>query len=268
MAIFYRVGDTQPPLRIEVQDLGQPIDITNLQVMVTWVKADGTYISETEATKVPPDVDGLVDYEWQSGDLDVEGPYQAMVRLKATDGSYYSLTDPPVLQIEVLPNPLDMPSVVLDDTIPQVSSYDIAVHLQIPVSEIDLSFAQSAISRARSLAYVLPQMWRRPGPLSPRDNWLMKELVTMLAAREYSISPAVTYGPFQSETIGSYQYKLKDAADLGLGLTGNGNIDGLIDYFARLMLVGDSSFDIAWPDWYQPATTQVWDPTFPRGEQG
>lgn len=266
MAIFYRVGDTQPPLRVEVQDLGQPIDITNLSVMVTWVRPDGTYISEREATKV--DIpNGFADYDWENTDLTIEGSYRAQVRLKASDNSYYSLTDPPHIGIEVLANPLDPPSTALDDTIPLINGYDIAVQLQIPTGDLDENYTQAAISRARTLAYVLCQMWRGPGPLVARDQWLMKELVKMLAAREYVTNPAIVYGAFKSETIGSYQYQLKDKNSLESLPTGIPNIDGLIEYFVALMSIRGDSIDIAFPDWYQPATTRIWDPADPSNFQ-
>ena len=268
---LYRVGDTLPALRINVQDGGVSIPLTGLDVYVRWQKPDGSEIPERQATDIDT-ANGICQYVWQVGDLDLVGIYSAIFQLApesdATQRS--SLTNPPLVQIEVLSNDF----AGLDNNypmLPLITPNDVALVLGTDISQLDGNRLLYAIQRGRMLTYVFGEFWKCPGlTLDPQGIIVASQLEAALAAREYQSNPAITFSPIKKETIGSYSYEMREGNVTSSkqqtgGVTGIPDIDAMIGYLKWLTYgCGQSTdIDIAYPDWRQPLTTAILDPSLP-----
>src|SRR4051812_34303605 len=214
--IVYRVGDLLPVLTIKVMDGGVVVDLTALDVYVRWQRPDGTLIAERTAVPQAPPTSGLANYVWIAGDLTIQGLYNAIVQLAPTGQptKRYSLTNPPLIEIEVLDNvfaTLDNPYPMF----PSISGNDVAIVLQQSVSDLDGNRLVASIERGKSLAYVYGDFFRCAGTnaLDTQATAVTKSLIINLAAREYTSNPSVIFGPFKKETIGSYSYEMRDTVN-------------------------------------------------------
>lgn len=253
MTNVYRVGDTLPNLRILVRDAGAIVNLTNVEVMVRWQKPDGTTIPERAAAKTEP-LQGEAEYQWQSGDLSVSGVYQAIVQLETTSGGRYSLTDPPLVQIEVITNDFEVNP--LFNLVPTPSLQEVASLLGLDPTSIDSYRMLQVIQRARHLTYAYIGMPQCAGVSWEGENGaLLGDLVGLLAAREWVSPPSVTYGPYRGETYGSYDYQLripqKPSELRPWAITGQPEIDSLIAYFRELChtAAAGGAISIDYPEW-------------------
>lgn len=271
--IYYRVGDTLPALRINVEDLGVPIDLTNLDVLVRWEKPDGTTISERTASVAGDPTLGQVDYLWQAGDLDQPGSYFAIVQLQPhSTTDRWSLTNPPLIEIDVLAD-----SFTSDETfpwLPQVGIAYVSNLINLDPNSIDATRMRSNIERARRLAYVYGEFWRCAGAgnLTGMDSTILADLVALLAGFLYMNEPSVAYGPYLSQQYGSYQYELrasnKNIGDANGQVTGIPEADALINYFQMLNKQCTSSIDITYPEWYRNLIDRTRDPLYWQNRRG
>lgn len=268
--ILYRVGDLLPALSILVKDGNAITNLTTLDVYVRWQKPDGTQIAERQATVAVDPTTGIANYVWQVGDLDQQGIYKALIQL-APDGNptqRYSLTNPPLIEIEVLAN--DFASADTSLLLPYPSSSQVASLLNMDLADMDGNILTMAIERGRTMAYAYAQLWRCPGlVLDAIGNRMAKELIAELAAQSYVTNPIVAYGPYKKETFGSYSYEMKEGNILGTrqqsgGKTGIPALDAMISYLAWLCYGCQATgVDIAYPDWVQPVTYTIEDPSLP-----
>lgn len=260
---FYRVGDLLPPLEIHVRDNGVIIDLTPVIVQVRWQRPDGSEIAEREAVPLDVPTSGNAIYDWELGDLSIPGVYRAIVQLESrSSAERFSLTDPPVLDIEVLSE--DFEPVI--PGLPLPSAFHVAALLGIDAGTLNGATVTYAIGRASRLAAVYTQMWRCPGhALSDTDSLLMRDLIAELAAWALTSNPTVTYGPYAKEAMGSYSYTLRDASTAagGTAVTGIPHIDQMADYFVRLFRNCDETGGLAieYPEWWTPFTEMLSDPT-------
>ena len=256
---YYRVGDLLPVFAITVRDAGVAIDLTGMNVYVRWERPDGTDIAERAATITDAD-EGECAYTWVNGDLTVPGIYRAIVQLapSGSPSSRRSLAQPPLIEMEVLAN--DFPD--RDTTlamVPMPSGEEVAILLGKSVTEMDANVLINAIERARRLAYVTAHIDRIGGALGGAATVLLRDLVAQLAALLISQPPSATYGPFQKEVIGSYEYDLKRAsAD---GKFGIAQIDALVDYFRDLARQQGDLIGVEYPEWWSPITYRLEDPS-------
>jgi hypothetical protein len=250
----YRVGDLLPPLRIAVRDGTVVVPLTGTRVMVRWQKPDGTLIAEREAPALDA-AQGLAAYQWQAGDLDQAGLYEAIVQLDRS-GMRYSLTDPPLVQVEVLTNDFGAADPLTQ--VPLVGQ---------TVDELSGTQLELAIERGRYLAWSYSNLWQTPGlGLGSVDQRLLAELAAQLAAYDLMTPPQVQYGAFKKETIGSYSYEVR-AAVAGGG-TGVEAIDELVRYFRALVKASAAGLDIMYPEWRQPLIERYLDPLYGGGSAG
>lgn len=270
--ISYRVGDLLPALTILVKDGGQTTNLSTLDVYVRWQYPDGTEIAERQATVVNGDA-GMASYEWQAGDLSKVGIMRAMIQLSPEGNSAqrYSLTNPPLIEIEVLEDAFPD----IDATLPMLptpTGSEVADALQVDVSALDGSRLLYSIQRARSLLYTYAELWRCPAlVLDPIATRMARDLVVMLAAQNYATNPLVIFGPMKKEVFGSYSYELKEGNIVTTrqqtgGKTGIPAADSILSYLMWLCRGCDPNvggIEIMYPDWTQPVTTVVPDPTFP-----
>lgn len=270
--ILYRVDDVLPALGILVKDGNVIQPLTTLDVYVRWQKPDGTEIPERQAVVAADPTTGIANYVWEAGDLDQAGTYKALVQLspEGNPTTRYSLTNPPLIEIEVLSNDF-VPS---DNTLllPYPSSSQVAALLNRDLADMDGNILTMSIERGRTLAYAYARMYRCPGlVLDPLGQRIAKELISELAAQAYVSNPIVAYGPYKKETFGSYSYEMKDTNLLGTrqqtgGVTGLPALDAMVAYLAWLCGGCEATgVDMIWPDWTQPATERVIDPTLPIG---
>lgn len=272
--IVYRVGDVLPVLTIKVMDGGAVVDLTALDVYVRWQRSDGTVIAERTALPQAPTTSGLANYVWQTGDLNIVGLYTAIVQLAPTGQSNqrYSLTNPPLIEIEVLANTFATLSNPYPD-FPTISGNDVAIVLQRQITDLDGNRLVASIERGKSLAYVYGEFFRCNGtnPLTEQASAVVKSLISNLAAREYTANPSVIFGPYKKETIGSYGYEMRDAVNTKNSpnsITGIPELDAMIEYLRYFNhLCGPEPVDILFPDWTQPVTTTIPDPTIPLGNR-
>jgi hypothetical protein len=272
--VVYRVGDLLPSLGIVVQDGNSLTDLTTLDVYVRWQKPDGSLIAERQAA---PDGDqtankGLAFYAWQAGDLSIPGVYRAIIQL-SPDGNpaqRYSLTNPPLTEIEVLAN--DFAGLDTTLLLPYPSGYDVAQLLHRDPATMDGNLLSMSIERGRTMAYAYAELWRCPGlVLDPIGTRMARELVAELAAQAYVTNPLVAYGPYKKETFGSYSYEMKEGNLLGTkqqsgGKTGIPALDAMIAYLGWLCYGCQAAgIDVIYPDWVQPVTERTLDPALPIG---
>lgn len=270
--ILYRVGDTLPALGIQVKDGNQITNLATLDVYVRWQKPDGTLIPERQATVAADPTTGIANYAWQAGDLNQAGTYKALIQV-APDGNTvdrYSLTNPPLTEIEVLSNDF-----VPSDTsllLPYPSAGQVAALLKMDLTTMDGNVLTMSIERGRTLAYAYAQLWRCPTlVLDPLGIRIAKELIAELSAQAYITNPIIGYGPYKKEVFGSYSYELKNSNLTGTrqatgGKTGLPALDAMIDYLAWFCHGCDPNVggvQIMFPDWSQPVTTTIPDPLFP-----
>jgi hypothetical protein len=268
--ILYRVDDVLPQLGILVKDGNTIQDLTTLDVHVRWQKPDGTEIAERQAVVAPDPTTGIANYVWIAGDLDQAGTYKALIQLspEGNPTARYSLTNPPLIEIEVLSNDF-----VPSDTsllLPYPSSSQVAALLNMDLADMDGNILTMSIERGRTLAYAYAELWRCPGlVLDPIGERIAKELIAELAAMSYVTNPLVMYGPYKKETFGSYSYEMKDGNLLGTrqqtgGKTGLPALDAMVNYLAWLCGGCEApGVDLLYPDWTQPVTYRVEDPSLP-----
>lgn len=270
--ILYRVNDLLPNLGIQVQDGNVITPLNTLDVWVRWQRPDATLIPERQAPVVGDPALGIASYVWQTGDLTVPGVYRAIIQLspQGSPNLRYSLTNPPLTEIEVLTN--DFAGIDTTIQLPYPSGSEVAALLQKNLGDMNSNILIQAIERGRVLAYAYAGLWRCPAlVLDPLGQRIARELVAELAAQSYVTNPLIAYGPYKKETFGSYSYEVKDTNLLGArqqtgGKTGIPALDAMISYLAWLCFgCQNVGIDITWPDWVQPVTERVIDPTIPIG---
>lgn len=270
--VVYRVGDLLPGLGIQVQDGNAITNLTTLDVFVRWQKPDGSLIPERQATVTGDPTAGLAVYDWQVGDLSVPGVYRAIIQLSpdSNPSQRYSLTNPPLTEIEVLAN--DFAAFDTTLLLPYPSGYEVAQLLHMDPGSMDGNLLSMSIERGRTMAYAYAGLWRCPGlVLDPIGTRMARELIAELAAQSYVTNPLVSYGPYKKETFGSYSYEMKESNLLGTkqqsgGKTGLPALDAMIAYLMWLCAGCEATgIDIIYPDWVQPVTEQTLDPALPIG---
>lgn len=256
---YYRVGDVLPVLDITVLDAGVPINLTSLTVYVRWQRPDQTLIAERTATKTAP-AEGRCTFAWQVGDLTVPGVYRAIIQLAPTadTSQRQSLEQPPDLYVEVLPNDFGARDVELDAVVPIPTAHEVAMAMNVTAAELESDLTVSAIERARRLAYVHAHI-NRLGALSTLQTNMLRDLVAQLAAMLLTSPPSVTYGPYQREQMAAYSYEVRGAA--ADGLFGIPPIDALITYFRDEARGTGLGIAVAYPEWWQPVTERLVDPS-------
>jgi len=260
---YYRVGDVRPNLQILIRDSGMIIDVTNINVYVRWQRADQTEIAERLAAKVDAS-NGVCAYEWEEGDLTVPGAYHAIIQLSPVGSPTIrqSLETPPQMHVEVLPNDFDERDATLDAVMPVPTSYEVALAMGNAGSQIDGDVMMTAINRARRLAYIQCHIFLLVGAdLTPLQTNMLRDLTAQLAALLIVQQPSVVYGPFQKESIGSYDYELKKI-DTEVDLYGVTSIDAIIKYFREhVQSVMAPGLWVEYPEWWQPITERLSDPS-------
>ena len=256
---YYRVDDLLPAFAITVEDAGLPIDVTNLNVYVRWQRADGTEIAERTAAKVDA-TNGVCAYEWTEGDLSVPGVYHAIVQLASISApsARQSLEQPPEMHLEVLPNTFGERDAMLDQMVPVPTAREVALALNLTLADLDSDVLVAAIDRARRLAYVQCHLYLIGGLSTLQSNMLL-DLVTQFAAMVVTQAPGVIYGPYQREQMAAYSYDLRKGAEDGL--YGIPQIDSLITYFRDLGRLNSKGIWVASPEWWQPVTERLVDPS-------
>lgn len=272
--ILYRVGDILPQLSILVMDGGTVTNLTTLDVYVRWQKPDGTLIPERQAVPATDPTTGIANYVWVNGDLDQVGIYRAIIQLSPQGNpvTRYSLTNPPLTEIEVLANDFSGADTTLP-LIPTPTGEEVAAILHTTVTAMDGTLLTQSIDRARTLTYTYAELWRCPAlVLDPVGQRMARELVAILAATGYATNPMVLYGPLKKETIGSYSYEMRDPQALKPGQvaskTGNPQADSIISYLMWICRAVDPNvggIEIIFPDYVQPVTTTIEDPLLPIG---
>lgn len=272
--VIYRVGDLLPSLTIQVVDGSTVPNLSTLDVWVRWQKPDGSLIAERQANVQGDGSTGLADYVWLVGDLDQVGLYTAIIQL-SPDGqptTRYSLTNPPLVEIEVLSD--DFLAIDQALPLPTPSGAEVAALLQQNVGDLDGNRLVMAIARGKTLAYSYAELWRCPAlQLDPIGQRMARELISILAAQSYLTNPLVIYGPYKKEVFGSYSYEMKEGNLLTTkqqsgGKTGIPAADSIVSYLMWACRGCDPNIggvEIFFPEWTQPVTTTPIDPSIPLG---
>ena len=260
---YYRVGDLMPSLTLNVEDSGLAIDVTSLNVYVRWQRPDLTEIAERTARKVDA-ANGVCAFDWEDGDLGVAGLYQAIVQIAPASNPSHrqSLEVPPTLAVEVLPNDFGARDEQLDLMVPIPTVPEVALLLGQQPSEVDSAAMTAAIDRARRLTYIQCHLFLiGSSSLSVLQVNMLRDLVIQLAALLITQPPSATYGPYQRETMASYSYELRKL-DTELDLYGVASIDAIIKYFREhVQSLANPSVWVAYPEWWQPVTERLVDPS-------
>jgi uncharacterized protein YfaS (alpha-2-macroglobulin family) len=87
MAFTIRQNDTSPSLQATLKDFeGTPIPISGATVQFHMKSIDGTLKVDQQMTITDAD-NGVVQYDWQSGDTDTQGSYYVEFEVTYSDGS-------------------------------------------------------------------------------------------------------------------------------------------------------------------------------------
>lgn len=79
-------GDTDPPVRVQVTDAaGNSVNLAGASAQFHMVDEDGTVVLDKPATIVN-EADGRINYEWDDGDTDTAGTYEAEFEITKQDG--------------------------------------------------------------------------------------------------------------------------------------------------------------------------------------
>lgn len=258
---IYRVGDLLPALDVHAEDTGVPINVTALNVYVRWERPDGTSIAERTLSKLDA-AQGHCAYVWQAGDLSVAGIYRGILQLAptATPATRQSLATPPELYVEVLPNSVAGQDAALNQLVPVPSSAEVALIMGEQPENLEPAALMSAIDRARRLAYAQAHIDRLGGALGGTQLNMLRDLVAQLAAMLLIQPPSAVYGPYQREQMASYSYDMRKSGE-GNQVFGVPQIDGLIKYFRDLARLGGTAIAVEFPEWWQPVTERLEDPS-------
>jgi uncharacterized protein YfaS (alpha-2-macroglobulin family) len=83
-----REGDTSPPLRVELQDdTGTPVDLTNASVSFQLYPVSETTATVDSSATVTDAQNGIVEYQWQTGETDTAGYYNAVFKVEYQSGT-------------------------------------------------------------------------------------------------------------------------------------------------------------------------------------
>jgi hypothetical protein len=259
---IYRVGDLLPALDVRVEDTGVPIDVTALNVYVRWERPDGTVITERTLAKLNAG-EGHCAYVWQAGDLSVPGIYRGILQLapSATPATRQSLATPPELYVEVLPNDFAERDAAFNQVMPVPSSAEVGLIMGEQPENLEPAALMSAIDRARRLAYAQAHIDRLGGALGGAQLDMLRDLVAQLAAMLLIQPPSAVYGPYQREQMASYSYDMRRGGDSPDQVFGVPQIDGLIKYFRDLARLGGGAIAVEFPEWWQPVTERLEDPS-------
>lgn len=260
---YYRVGDVRPSLKIMVRDAGMPIDVTNVDVHVRWQRSDQTEIAERLASKIDAS-NGICAFDWQDGDLVVAGAYQAIIQLSPVGSPELrqSLETPPQMHVEVLPNDFDQRDAALDAMVPVPTAYEVSLAMGVTADQIEGDAMMTMINRARRLAYIQCHLFLLNGAtLALLQTDMLHDLVAQIAGLLLTQQPSVVYGPFQKESIGSYNYELKKV-NTELDLYDVTSIDAIIKYFREyVQSLTAPGLYVEYPEWWQPVTERLTDPS-------
>lgn len=98
MAFTIKQNDTSPSLQATLKDANNnPINLVAATVMFHLKSLDGTIKVDAEMTVTDAD-NGVVQYDWQSGDTDTAGSYYAEFEVTYSDAS-----------VETFPNNSNLP---------------------------------------------------------------------------------------------------------------------------------------------------------------
>lgn len=87
MAFSIKQNDTSPSLQATLKDASQaPINLTGATVMFHMKSLDGAIKIDTEMT-ITDERNGVVKYDWQSGDTDTVGTYYVEFEVTYADAS-------------------------------------------------------------------------------------------------------------------------------------------------------------------------------------
>lgn len=103
-----KTGNTWPPMRYNLQQAdGTAIPLDGATVRFIMQDSDGNEVIDGPASIVDLET-GLVQYDWQEGDTDTEGTYNAQWEVTFGDGKKCSVPNNGNIEIAILEN-LDMP---------------------------------------------------------------------------------------------------------------------------------------------------------------
>jgi hypothetical protein len=90
--LFYKVGDTSPPLEATLRDANGPVDLTGASVRLHINRQHATKPFLNVAASIvnpnqPPDQLGKVRYQWESGDLSEAGNFDVEWFVTWADGA-------------------------------------------------------------------------------------------------------------------------------------------------------------------------------------
>lgn len=88
-AEFYiKAGDTLPNIRGELlDDRGNPADVSGSSITFVLEKRDGSNVISEPGSLVNGGEDGMVEYQWSTGDTNTPGAYRAEFVVDYGDGN-------------------------------------------------------------------------------------------------------------------------------------------------------------------------------------
>jgi hypothetical protein len=101
MAFTIKQNDTSPSLQATLKDASDnPIGLVGATVMFHLKSLDGTIKVDAEMTVTDAD-NGVVQYDWQSGDTDTVGSYYAEFEVTYSDGTIETFPNNSNLSISI-----------------------------------------------------------------------------------------------------------------------------------------------------------------------
>lgn len=102
MSFYIKQNDTSPSLRSFLRDGdGDPIDLTGATVKFLMRPIGGTTLKINDSAVIVTALSGLVQYEWEVGDTDTVGSYQAEFEVTYTGGDVETFPNNGYIRVEV-----------------------------------------------------------------------------------------------------------------------------------------------------------------------
>jgi len=106
MAIFFiKAGDTSPAIQGTLErPAGTPINLTGASVVFVMRKRGADVDTVNAAASLVTPASGVVKYEWQTGDTDDAGTYDAEWKVTFADGTIERVPNTKAQSIKVVPS--------------------------------------------------------------------------------------------------------------------------------------------------------------------
>jgi hypothetical protein len=103
MAFYIKQNDTSPSIRATLKDGDEvPIDLTGATVRFHMRSIGGSSAKvDADATVVLPATAGIVQYDWDNGDTDTVGTYQAEFEVTLAGGAVETFPNNGYITIEI-----------------------------------------------------------------------------------------------------------------------------------------------------------------------